>query len=243
MDDMPLYRKIAYKITDLIDTGVFLPGCRIPSERELAVQFNVSRVVIREAQIVLQERGLLEVKIGSGTFVLDKYKINLYGLKKFELLELTEARALIAVAATTFAAPIITREAIAELRDLTEVISGEEKGLTCVQAHAAFHNKIACATKNNVITLVVESLWKMRTEVSQLKDLFEHNGHHIKEDYASVIEAFENKDANRAGDAMRSHFKGVLKTLVLSSEEEAYEEVKKKMFKIRSRFLITAQMS
>lgn len=244
MGDKPLYRKVANKITDLIDTGVFQPGCRIPSERELAVQFNVSRVVIREAQIALQERGLLEVRVGSGTFVLENYKINLYGLKKFELLELTEARALIAVEAAAFAAPIITDKIIAELQGFTKVMSGKEgDDLTPMGADAAFHNKIACATNNHVIILVMESLWKMRTEVSQLQNMFRHNGQHIGEEYASVIEAFKKRDSVTARRAMRSHFTTVMETLLVASEEEAYKKMKSKAFETRSRFLMNAELS
>lgn len=242
MGDTPLYCTVANKIMDLIDTGIFVPGCRIPSERELALQFDVSRVVIREAQIALRERGLVEVKTGSGTFVLEKYNINLYGLQKFELLDLIEARALIAVEAAACAAPIITNEVIEELHGFTKIMSGKAKGLTSMEAHAAFHNKIACATNNNVIILVVESLWKMRADVSLLKEMFKYNGRHIEEAYASVIEAFENKDSVAAHHAMRSHFTNVMETLLVSSEQEAYEDVKRKAFKARSRFLKVDQL-
>lgn len=244
MGDTPLYRKIANKIMDLIDTGIFQPGCRIPSERELALQFNVSRVVIREAQIALQERGLLEVKTGSGTFVLEKHKANLYGLKKFELLELTEARALIAVEAAAFAAPIITDKTIERLHRLAKILSGKEVDDLCpMSANAAFHNNIACATNNHVIILVMESLWKMRTDDTELKDMFKQNGRHIEQEYECVIEAFENRNSVMARRAMRNHFMSVMETLLLSSEEEAYAEVKRKTFKTRSRFLMTSQLS
>lgn len=238
MGGMSLYRKIANEITDLIDTGVFQPGCRIPSERELAIQFNVSRVVIREAQIALQERGLLEVKTGSGTYVLKKYKINLYGLPKFELLELIEARALIAVEAAAFAAPIITDETIAELQN---IISGKEEDLTPIEADAAFHNKIACATSNHVIILVMESLWKIRTEASHQKNIFRHNSQDVEKNYTPVIEAFQYRDAVTARRAMRTHYTSLMETLLASAEEEAYQEAKRKAFKNRSRFLKTVQ--
>lgn len=243
MGDMPLYRKVANKIMDLIDKGIFLPGCRIPSERDLAIQFNVSRVVIREAQIALQERGLLEVKTGSGTFVLEKYKINLYGLKKFELLELTEARALIAVEAAAFAAPIITDETIAELHRLTKIMSGTEvDALSPMCANVAFHNKIACATNNNIIILMMDSVWKMRSEESQLQNMFRYDGQYIGEQYVSVIEAFTNRNSVDARNAMRALFATVMEALLVASEEEAYKKMKSKAFENRSRFLLNAQL-
>ena len=55
----------------MIDDGTFPPSSRLPGERELAHQLNVSRVTVREAEIFLQARGVIQVKTGSGAYVLD----------------------------------------------------------------------------------------------------------------------------------------------------------------------------
>ena len=54
MKNIPRFQEIADEITKMIDAATFNQGCRILSERELAKQFDVSRRVIREAQIALQ---------------------------------------------------------------------------------------------------------------------------------------------------------------------------------------------
>jgi DNA-binding FadR family transcriptional regulator len=65
-----LYRQIADQIRGLIKTGEFPAGSRLPPERDLARQLGVSRPSVREALIALEVEGMVEVRIGSGIYVL-----------------------------------------------------------------------------------------------------------------------------------------------------------------------------
>jgi len=65
-----LYRQIADQIRALIRSREFPPGTRLPPERDLARQLGVSRPSVREALIALEVEGLVEVRIGSGIYVL-----------------------------------------------------------------------------------------------------------------------------------------------------------------------------
>ena len=64
-----LYRQIADQLAQLIASGEFPPGARLPAERELAVSLGVSRTSVREAIISLEMSGLVEVRVGTGIFV------------------------------------------------------------------------------------------------------------------------------------------------------------------------------
>src|SRR5512137_2198693 len=64
-----LYRQIAEQIRGLIRSGEFVPGSRLPPERDLARQLGVSRPSVREALIALEVEGMVEVRIGSGIYV------------------------------------------------------------------------------------------------------------------------------------------------------------------------------
>ena len=86
MADQRLYQKIANQILELIDSGVFPPGTRLPSERDLAEKFGVSRVSVREAGIALQAQGRLDIKVGSGAYVVDGSDRPFNGLPKVCLL-------------------------------------------------------------------------------------------------------------------------------------------------------------
>ena len=65
-----LYRQIADQIRALIKSGEFPAGSRLPPERDLARQLGVSRPSVREALIALEVEGMVEVRIGSGIYVL-----------------------------------------------------------------------------------------------------------------------------------------------------------------------------
>lgn len=62
---------IVSQIEQLILEGVLKPGERLPPERELAQQLNVSRPSLREAITALKSRGLLQSRRGGGNFVVD----------------------------------------------------------------------------------------------------------------------------------------------------------------------------
>src|ERR1700756_1700354 len=64
-----LYEQIVQQIEESILKGALKPGDQLPAERELALQFGVSRTAEREAVKALREKGLVEAYSGRGTFV------------------------------------------------------------------------------------------------------------------------------------------------------------------------------
>ena len=61
-----LYQQVANAIAESIREGSYQPGHRLPSERDLAEEYKVSRPTVREAMIALEIRGLVEARHGSG---------------------------------------------------------------------------------------------------------------------------------------------------------------------------------
>lgn len=252
MAEQRLYHTIANRILELIDSGAFPPGSRLPGERDLAKEFSVSRVAVREAAIALQAQGRIEIKVGSGAYVLDSGNLALNGLPKVGPFELTEARALFEAEAAALAAPIITDESIAHLEHLIAVMSGKADAdvdgtpMTPDEADEAFHNVIARATNNHAITFVVDSLWKMRTEAAQLQKVYrivcDRDSSHRKDEHAAILEALKARDSAAARKAMRAHFTRMIDALLEESEAEAYQEVKRKAAESRSRFMLARQV-
>lgn len=64
-----LYQKLARTLTAAIRSGAYKAGERLPGERELAAEHDVSRPTVREAIIALEVQGLVEVRTGSGAYV------------------------------------------------------------------------------------------------------------------------------------------------------------------------------
>ncbi len=246
MTEKRLYHTVANKLLELIDSGVFPPGSRLPGERDLAKRFGVSRVSIREAGIALQAQGRVEIKVGSGVYVLDRSSLPVYGLPKVGPFELTEARALFEGEAAALAAPMISDEDLVRLERLIEIMTGEvEDELGPVEADAEFHLTIARSTNNHAILFVIDSLWKMREEASQLQEVYEtvcHKDHRDREDeHRLILEALKRRDSSAARIAMRAHFSRMIEALLVESEAQALREVQRKSSESRSRYTLSQQ--
>jgi 2-aminoadipate transaminase len=67
--DLPLYRQVAQQISELIQSGVLSPGCRLPTVRQLAADHGLTRLTVQSGYAELQAQGLIESYVGRGTFV------------------------------------------------------------------------------------------------------------------------------------------------------------------------------
>ena len=117
-----LYEEIIKQLTDLINNGSLKPGDKLPTERDLAVQLNVSRTAIREALRSLEMMGFIESKVGEGTFVkeitlnnvIDPFSSILSKDKKL-VAELIEVRILLESEIARLAAARINDDKAAEI--------------------------------------------------------------------------------------------------------------------------------
>jgi len=248
MADQRLYHKVANQILELIDSGVFPPGSRLPGERDLAEKFGVSRVSIREAEIALQAQGRLEIKVGSGAYVLDGGGLLGRGMPKVGPFELTEARALFEAESAALAAPIITDEALGELENYIEAMMGRGSNgsINHEEADRLFHLTIAKATNNAAIIYTIDNMWEMRSEAKKVQTVYEAVCHSdddlLEKEHRAILEALRARDSSKARKAMRAHFTRMIEALLVASEEEAYREVKRKASESRSRFLLSAKI-
>ena len=146
------YYDIGLQIEELLYSGVFKAGERLPSERELSERFNTSRTTIREAIIMLELKGVLNVKQGSGIFFVDSTdKLNQKSLMPYSEIgpfELLQARQVIESNITGFAASQISFN---ELQELKKIIGLQEKAIAAEsdkfeELDHRFHSIIAEAT-------------------------------------------------------------------------------------------------
>jgi len=123
----------------------------------------------------------------------------------------------------------------------------KESSMTAEEADAAFHLAIASSTNNHAIMFVIDSMWKMRTEAAQLqkvyKNVCERDTSHREAEHQAILDALKNRDSSAARIAMRAHFTRMIDALLEASEEEAYQEVKRKASESRSRYMLTKQLS
>ena len=114
------FEQIAEQISKLIKKGKIKSGERLPPERELAKQLEVSRPTVREAMIALEISGMVEVRVGSGIYVLNTSHRDLKIGNEIMCmgpcpLELLEARQEIETANVVLAAQCIEKEYLEQL--------------------------------------------------------------------------------------------------------------------------------
>jgi GntR family transcriptional repressor for pyruvate dehydrogenase complex len=103
-----LYQTVARALMAAIADGRYPVGRRLPAERELALEFDVSRPTVREAVIALEVRGLVEVRVGSGVYVRRPPEARETPGAGIGAFELTEARLLFEGEAAALAAVHVT---------------------------------------------------------------------------------------------------------------------------------------
>jgi DNA-binding FadR family transcriptional regulator len=241
-----LFQDIADRIVALIDEGVFPPGSRLPGERELAERFDVSRVTIREAEIALQATGRIRIKTGSGVYVSERAAED-GKLPAVSAFELTEARSLFEGEAAALAAPIIGEDDIALLRQLlAEMANDECDEQRVTEIDRAFHLTIASASGNAAIIHVVKTLWRLRTELPQVREthasVCHHDGASRQREHAAIVDALARRDSQGARVAMRQHFNRLLEAMLDATEQREIRELQNRTAASRARFLMSAQI-
>jgi len=160
-----LYRQIADQIRTLIGNGEVAPGARLPAERDLARQLGVSRPSLREALIALEVEGLLDVRVGSGIYVAKAGgrgdSAQIAGASgPFEVIR---ARRMIEGECAALAAKHGTPAQLRAIRTAHADLQREAKRhYNPLDADRAFHIRIAEATGNSALELVVQTLWDQR---------------------------------------------------------------------------------
>ena len=238
-----LYHTVAERIKELVLQGTYPPGSRLPGERDLAEELGVSRVTVREAQIALEAVGLLDIRVGSGVYVLRPSVAGTQELPDVGAFELTEARAAVESEAAALAAATITDEDLAELEEILQRMRAESDPHSPLAADADrdFHITIAQSTKNNAMIETVERLWKIRNEKPDVKQVYDSiceidPDDRLKE-HSDIVVALRRRDADQARQAMRVHFKCIIEAMLKATEAQAIEEARRRTQESRERFL------
>ena len=240
-----LYITVFNEISSLIKDGEYPVGSRLPTERELAERFQVSRPTIREAIIALEAKEQVSVKAGSGVYVLGNNLINDDFSREISAFELLEARVLLEGEAAALAAQMISPEQVEALSDALKKIELEDiEDNSPDGADRLFHTIIAQATHNRVILKQIEFLWDIQENLDHIKAA--HRSVCIKEkksrivDHKAIFKAIKDGDANGARDMMRGHFKDLLAAMHEETERQAVEAAQKKVSQMRERFSLGA---
>ena len=210
-----LYRQIADQIRTLIQSGEFVAGSRLPAERDLAKQLGVSRPSVREALIALEVEGWVEVRTGSGVYVLDRAQHapsadKAIATTEWGPLELIRARRVVEGEIAAIAAAQARRKDIAAMRlALADMVRDADAGTLPIEGDRAFHSAIVQSTGNTVLIETIHGFWDSRRG-----PLFERLGGYFETvaswrsaiaEHTAILDAIVAHDAPGARAAMHAH--------------------------------------
>jgi GntR family transcriptional repressor for pyruvate dehydrogenase complex len=236
-----LYQDLARKLHQVMLDGQYAVGDRLPAERELAAEYKVSRPTVREAMIALEVQGLVEVRIGSGAYVLRLPNQNDRPGFDVSAFELTEARLWFEGEAAALAAREASEEELDALDGLVQQIAEEnERESGYDGADYEFHMAIARATRNAAVVNVVDYLWSMRKNSAESvllhKKARDAKVLPVVEEHSAIVTAIRSRNPERARAAMRAHLGAVLDHLLFAVEEAAIEDARKAVAAKRARY-------
>jgi len=212
-----LYERLVDRVLELVSSGAWKAGYRLPPERELAESFGVSRTVVREAVKALEARGVLESTTGSGIYVraadsrmvsqsLQTY-IQLSNQVDFEI-RLNEVRQVLEVEIVGFATQRATAEQRQQLHQICQQMrTSGHSAQQMAELDFQFHTTLAEATQNELFKVLLAPL------IHQLRDhiTLTWEGYGLRpvetglEQHESILAAVESGDPEAARQSMIKH--------------------------------------
>jgi DNA-binding FadR family transcriptional regulator len=212
-----LYIKVAEQLRTLIEHNVYKVGDKIPSERALAEKLGVSRPTIREAMIALELSGFIEIRTGSGIYVLnnESKKIENVVNKAIGPFEILEMRYILEPEICALVATRIDDIKIKHLQDIIVEMESATDAHAFEDADSKLHNAIAEASQNSAMQASMSWLWKLR-ERSVLKNFvieaIVKQGRCIEE-HRKIVKAIEERNPEKARLAMKNHLDNATTTI------------------------------
>lgn len=224
-----LAENLSQLVLDLIRHENLRPGDRLPALSVLAERFAVATPTMREALRRLEAIGVVEIRHGSGVYVLEGIKRTLLlnphqdSLSERKILELLQARSIIEPQLAELTARWATDEQILGLKRLLKesekYLNGDDKALH--DANAAFHVGIARFSGNMLLAEVIETFAKIYS-FEQLVIIELYNARsRDHDDHQRIFKAIQERDPIRARQLMQHHLDEV--RLVIETRLEGGE--------------------
>lgn len=220
------YQDVASELRALVRAEGFKPGDRLLTERQIALRLDVGRSLVRDAIIMLEVEGLVQVRQGSGIYLMEPATDATVVTDDIGPFELLEARMVIESAVAGLAAATVTKADITAMRDaLDQERQGITDGSGDYSGDRRFHLLIAEASQNGVLIRTVTELWDRRSRSrmwAQLHSRIFDDTYRARwlDDHQDVLDALRARDSARARKAMADHIANVSATLMQLSDPD-----------------------
>ncbi|WP_332645859.1 FadR/GntR family transcriptional regulator [Lysinibacillus sp. 54212] len=223
------YQIIVDQIRENYLNGDLLPGEKLPTERELASRFNVSRTSIREALRKLEIKGIIEIKQGSGSFIKasesntlgEELSSTIIKTEKKRIYEMLELRQALEVECAFLAARRATSEDLERISLALEMmIRAKDDVELGIQADLSFHINIALASHNSIFLGLFQTLSEhmhdtiRATRSQRLKD--PERTQETIDEHKEIYLAIAAGEATQAKQLMEKHITQIRRELTES---------------------------
>jgi GntR family transcriptional repressor for pyruvate dehydrogenase complex len=212
----PLHEQVADRMQETIAANGLQPGMQLPTERELAAQLGINRTTVHQALGLLQQRGIVEMKVGRGTYVIDMpNSVVADSIKRYFVFgnctvdDIVRLREILEPGLAALAAERATDADLAELGQL--IGRGEQlfvggDWVTYAAIDSAFHEVLAATTHNELIVAISAALHNLMSNWLNAEGrnrlLVDSPSSH-----RMVYEAVAARDSRRAREAMAAHLR------------------------------------
>ncbi|MEN5301250.1 MULTISPECIES: FadR/GntR family transcriptional regulator [unclassified Pseudomonas] len=215
--------EVARRLVEAIELGMFAEGQQLPSESELALQLGVATVTLREALVVLRQRGLIETRRGrnGGSFVCAPVELpealllqRLRDMSGPDLRDLGDEQTAISGTAARLAAKRSSPEQQARIAQHIETLSQATSRLARHRADARFHIEVAAAAQSLRLT---SAEMRLQSEVGELLWMEAAGGGDVtvvEHEHRAILEALVAGDAVLAGALAEAHVSRGIKRLI-----------------------------
>jgi GntR family transcriptional repressor for pyruvate dehydrogenase complex len=216
--DTRLSDRVAAQMLETITSRGLQPGERLPTERELSVQFGVSRTVVREAVRSLVGKGVIDARAGRGlqvaavgaSAVWESMSLMLGQGSSLDYRKVHEVRRLLEVEAAARAAERATDAEIATMTDLLDEMRGVLDETEAVsRTDLEFHRTLARATHNELVLVMLEAIADPMLEIRRTTFKIPGRARAALDQHAEILAGIAARDPATAGLAMSRHLEEV----------------------------------
>ncbi|MFD3921164.1 FadR/GntR family transcriptional regulator [Streptomyces sp. NPDC058595] len=215
-----LYEQVLDRLRHHVAEGGLRAGDRLPPERELAGRLGVSRASVKQAIVVLEVQGLVEVRHGGGTYLvrdsLDAEPVERLVERKRRLPDVLEAREALETKLAELAAERRTEDDLTAMRDALDHMAGEiGAGGPGVEGDRLFHAAVTAAAHSGLLAEFMRSIAEQITESRNESLRQPGRPHRSLTQHRAILEAIEARHGKAAATAMRRHVRTVAKVRLL----------------------------
>lgn len=226
------YQEIGQHLRQQIIDGQYAVGSRLPPERQLAETWGVSRTIVREALLMLELEGTVDIRQSSGVYVMCIPSLNdgeeeAFFSSEVGPFEMLQARQLLESNIASFAAKMATK---ADIENLRRTLEQEQRAIAAndnsQDNDKLFHMILAGSTQNQMLLETVTSMWRHQESSplwQQLRPQFETRTWRLKwlGDHQTILAALRRRDVMGSWQSMWQHIENEKKSLLEVSDADA----------------------